>query len=225
MATMIVFEERVEIPSDVQSLADFRRWTLSPEFPNSGRIDYIRGRIEVDMSPEELFVHGSVKVEIVGGLLPIVKKNRGSRLFSDRVRVSCPSADLSVEPDVVFVFRETIRSGLVRLVPKATGEPGRYVELEGAPDMVAEIVSDTSVTKDTRRLPQAYFQAGIREFWLVDARGESLRFEIHVRGKEAFEPVEPDPHGFQESVVFGCCFRLDRRLDEDGLWEFNLLSA
>ena len=109
------------------------------------------------------------------------------------------------------------------LVPKASGEPGRYIELEGGPDLVAEIVSDTSVTKDTRRLPWAYFQAGIREFWLLDARGERLRFEIHRRGPAGFEPVEPDQDGFQSSAVLGSRFRLDRQLDEDGLWEFDLL--
>jgi hypothetical protein len=29
---------------------------------------------------------------------------------------------------------------------------------------------DRSVVKDTRRLPQQYFQVGVTEFWLVDAR-------------------------------------------------------
>lgn len=225
MTTTIVFEERVEIPSNLQTLAEFRRWVCSPESPEKGRIDYVQGRIEVDMSPEELFVHGSLKVEIVGVLLGIAKRTRGARLFTDRVRVSCPAADLSTEPDVVFVLPESVRSGRVQFVPKASGEPWRYIELEGGPDMVVEIVSDTSVTKDTRRLPGAYFQAGIREFWLVDARGERLRFEIHRRGPNSFEPVAPDQEGFQDSPVFGCRFRLDRQLDEDGFWEFNLSSV
>ena len=40
MATTVVFEEQVEIPTDIQSLADFRRWALSDDFPERGRIDY-----------------------------------------------------------------------------------------------------------------------------------------------------------------------------------------
>ena len=33
MATSVVFENQVEIPYNLQSLADFRRWALSDEFP------------------------------------------------------------------------------------------------------------------------------------------------------------------------------------------------
>ena len=42
-----------------------------------------------------------------------------------------------------------------------------------------EIVSDSSVAKDTRRLPAAYHKAGVGEFWLVDARGPETSFTIH----------------------------------------------
>ena len=44
---------------------------------------------------------------------------------------------------------------------------------------MVEIVSDASVKKDTERLPAAYHAAGIREFWLIDARGVEVRFTIH----------------------------------------------
>jgi hypothetical protein len=53
MASSVIFEERVEIPY-FHSLAEFRAWALSDDFPERGRIDYIDGRIEVDMSPENL---------------------------------------------------------------------------------------------------------------------------------------------------------------------------
>ena len=58
MASSVIFEERVEIPY-FHSLAEFRAWALSDDFPERGRIDYIGGRIEVDLSPENLFFHGS----------------------------------------------------------------------------------------------------------------------------------------------------------------------
>jgi len=222
MVTTVLFEEKVEIPLDIRSLADFRRWALSPEFPERGRIDFLAGRIEVDMSPEDLFCHGTLKGEIHAVLHRLVKEAGLGHLFVDSTRVSCPEADLSVEPDIVFLSHAAIESGRVRLVPKAGGEPGRYVEIEGPPDLVVEVVSDTSQAKDTRRLPAAYFRASVSEFWLADARGDTPIFCIHRRGSGGFVPVAPDAEGFQSSAVLQCGFRLDARRDAQGHWTFDL---
>ena len=223
MASSVIFEERVEVPY-FHSLADFRAWTLSDEFPEHGRIDYLDGRIEVDMSPENLFSHGTIKTEVVRALANIVRAADSGYLFSDRTRVSCPEADLSAEPDVVYLSAEAIDSDRVRLVPGAGGEPESYVELEGAPDLVVEIVSDSSVAKDTKRLPVSYWRAGIAEYWLIDVRGERQFFRIHARGAGAYDPAPIDADGFQASAIFGHCFRLDRRRDARGLRVFDLQS-
>ncbi len=43
MATTVLFEEQLEIPLNLSSLADFRRWATSDVFPERGRIDYVGG--------------------------------------------------------------------------------------------------------------------------------------------------------------------------------------
>jgi len=54
MATVLLEDrEQIEIPT-IHNLAEFRRWALSEDFPERGRIDYIAGKIEVDMSPEDM---------------------------------------------------------------------------------------------------------------------------------------------------------------------------
>jgi len=222
MATTIRFEEQVEIPLGLGTLAEFRAWATSDAFPEQGRIDYLSGSIEVDMSPEDLFCHGALKVELIRVLSQRVKSQGLGHLFTDRTRVSVPAAELSVEPDIVFLSTEARSSGRVRLVPKERGRPGRYVELEGPPDLVVEIVSDASVTKDTRRLPEAYARARIPEFWLADARGSELVFRIHHLAESAYVPAATDAEGFQRSPVFGALFRLDGRRDEQGEWVFDL---
>ena len=174
------------------------------------------------MSPEDFFCHGTLKTEIVRVLSQRVKRENLGHLVIDRTRVTCLEADLSAEPDVVFVSHDTLDSGRARLVAKSGSELGRYVELEGAPDLIVEIVSDASVVKDTRRLPEGYFKAGVREFWLADARGKGLVFEIHVPGESAYRAVDADAAGFQPSAVFGCRFRLDGRRDPQGKWTFDL---
>ena len=42
MASSVIFEKPVEFP-DCRSLAQFRAWALSKDFPERGRIDYIAG--------------------------------------------------------------------------------------------------------------------------------------------------------------------------------------
>ena len=226
MAIAVFLEENgsLEIPL-VASLSEFRAWALSDDFPERGRIDYIDGRIEVDMSPEELYCHGAVKVEVIRVLSQRVRDMGEGELFSDRTRVSSPEADLSAEPDIVFVSEESFQTGRVREVPKASGEPDRYVELEGGPDLVVEIVSDSSQAKDLRRLPRAYWRAGVSEYWLIDARGEDMVFQFHRRGRAQFEPAAPDAEGFQASQVFGRRYSLTRGRNRRGRWRFELRQA
>jgi Uma2 family endonuclease len=223
MASAVIFEERLEIPY-FRSLAEFRHWALSDEFPERGRIDYLAGRIEVDMSPENLFFHGSVKMEVARVLGNIVQAAACGYLFGDCTRVSSPEADLSAEPDVVYVSADALDSGRVLLVPSASGEPDSYVELEGGPDLVVEIVSDSSVAKDTKRLPAFYLQAGVAEYWLIDVRREKTFFRIHESGKNRYEPAAVDGEGFQRSAVFDRRFRLVRRRDARGRWVYELQS-
>lgn len=222
MATSIRIEEQVEIPLSLRTLADFRRWATSDAFPENGRIDYIAGCIEVDMSPEDLHTHGKLKTELVVVLGQRVKEKQLGELYTDSTRISCPEADLSVEPDVVFVSDASLDSGRVLLVPKSGGAPDRYVELEGPPDLVVEIVSDASVGKDTERLPAAYFRAGVPEFWLIDARGESLLFQIHVPGPTAYTPVLPDADAYQHSPTLALSYRLTRSRNAKGRLAFDL---
>src|SRR5262249_12109278 len=97
----------------------------------------------------------------------------------------------------------------------------RYREVEGTPDWMLEIVSDSSVQKDTQQLREAYHRAGIPEYWLVDARGDDVAFQILYRRKNGYAAA-PLKDSWQGSRVFGGSFRLVRQQDEFGLWEYTL---
>lgn len=132
-------------------------------------------------------------------------------------------ADVSNEPDIIFVSWESLNSGRVEYRERKEGSH-RLIEVVGSPDMVAEVVSDSSVTKDTQHLLEAYYTAGVTEYWLVDARGEEVEFQIHLRGADAFEAAASDAEGYLPSPVFGREFRLYRELDPVGMYRYRLES-
>jgi Uma2 family endonuclease len=219
----VMIADQLEIPLSVRSLRDFRRWMRSQSFPDSGRIDYIGGNIEVDMSPEQFFSHGGPKTALAQVLAALIHSQKLGYLRIDRMRFVNRQADLSCEPDLVFVTYDSVQSKRVRMIPDKKGRPDSCLELEGAVDLVVEIISQSSVAKDTQRLPKAYFSAGVKELWLVDARDdENLVFKIHRRGKSGFLSVRSDPNGFLKSEVVCQSFRLNRERDRLGYWEFEL---
>jgi hypothetical protein len=126
-----VSEETVEIPPEALTFKGFRRWSHSPEFPERGRIDYLAGHVDGDLSPEDLFTHGTLKVAISCELHQLVTGRQLGEVFVGRARIASRFAGLSVEPDVVVVLWDSVRSGRLRHVPAAGKKPNRYVEMEG----------------------------------------------------------------------------------------------
>jgi Uma2 family endonuclease len=213
----VVLEERIRIPECVVDLQSFRRWACSDEFPDRGRFSHLKGELWVDLMPEQLFTHNQVKVEFATVVFGLLKHDRRGRFFGDRTLVTNVDAGLSTEPDGTFVSFESVRQGRVQLVEGVEG----FVELEGTPDMVLEVVSASSVEKDTVVLRELYWQAGIPEYWLVDARGQRLRFEILRRRRDGYVETRKQD-GWLRSVVFGKSFRLSSQLDELGHPEYTL---
>jgi Uma2 family endonuclease len=93
--------------------------------------------------------------------------------------------------------------------------------LEGSPDMVLEVVSDSSVRKDTEQLRRDYWTAGIREYWLVDARPEPLVFDILRHTPKGYRTT-PKKEGWIKSAVFAKAFRLTCRTNALGHPEYTL---
>lgn len=222
MATVLV-DDQCRIPGDLATLAAFRRWALSDDFPTSGRIDWVASHIEVEMSPEDIFTHGTLKTALIARLWPLATY-RGIHLFAGETRVSSEAGDLSVEPDVVAISEGAIEGGRVRLVPAAGGRPDRFVEIEGAPDLIVEIVSDSSVRKDNHRLPASYHAAGVREFWLIDARRADVQFAIH-RWEPSGYVADISRDSVCRSTVFSCTFALVRSRNAAGRFIYDLVAG
>jgi Uma2 family endonuclease len=211
-------KDRVIVPDWVLDLDSFRRWLDSDDIPENARIYYLQGEVWIDMSREQFFTHGVVKTKygvVVGGLVELHKSGffviEGVVLTNDR-------ANFASKPDGLFVANETLDSGRARLIE---GVEEGFVELEGTPDMVLEVVSPSSVEKDTVILRQAYWDAGIPEYWLVDARTEPIKFDILRRTPRGYVAARKHD-GWVKSTVFGKAFRLTQAPGSAGRPEFTL---
>jgi Uma2 family endonuclease len=218
MNTIVLYDDSVDIPDGISDLARFRRWVHSDDFPETGRICFLDGRVRIDMSKEQVFTHNQLKQEfnlVVGG---VVKAERLGRFFPDGLFLTNDRAQLACQPDGTFVSLQTLKSGRVHLVQ---GEKEGYLELEGTPDMVLEIVSASSVEKDKETLFDLYWRAGIPEYWVVDARETRLEFDIFRHGAGGYVATRKQG-GWLKSGILGKSFRLSRLRDDMGNPEYGL---
>ena len=126
-------------------------------------------------------------------------------------------AEISTEPDAMFCSYETLQAGLIRL-------PGgeQSLELEGTPDMTLEVVSKTSVQKDTVVLREQYWQAGVKEYWLVDSRAEQPTLDILRHTPKGYVAARNQSGGWLKSAVFAKSFRLTQHIDQVGIVDYRL---
>jgi Uma2 family endonuclease len=207
----------VHIPRSAHTLAGFREWVLSEEFPEKLRVTFLRGEVYLDMSKEAIRTHAAVKTPVAVTLGNLNDEIDFGDLYINGVLVTNKAAQVSNNPDMVAVFWETLESGRVRYVAKKEHE----MEIEGSPDWLLEIISDSSVFKDTQQLRTAYHEAGVREYWLIDARGDEIIFQILHWRKNGYVAA-PNKDGWLRSRVFGRDFRLTRKRDRRGAWKYDL---
>lgn len=212
MPTLIANDVYLDIPEWVTSLAAFRRWTDEPDFPEKGNIWWLRGKMWADMSKEQLFTHLAMKGEFFFVLLGLVREADLGLMFTDGLLLTNEVAGLSGNPDATFISHEALSDDRVVLVK---GRRDGFTEAQGSPDMVLEVVSERSELKDYTILREDYFAAGVREYWLVDARQEPPTFEILKRGAKGFTATRKQS-GWVKSSVFGKSFQLTMGKDRSG---------
>lgn len=85
-----------------------------------------------------------------------------------------------VQPDLLYISRE--RSGIIT-----------KANIQGAPDLVVEILSPSTTEWDRVTKRRAYERYGVRELWVVDPEGQSI--EVAARKETRLETLQVYPRG------------------------------
>jgi len=88
-----------------------------------------------------------------------------------------------LQPDILFISK-------ARLADLARER------IEGAPDVVVEILSPSTFHKDLRRKMAVYSQFGVQEYWIVDPEMKTL--ELHMRSASGLQLA----HRFSANEIF-----------------------
>ncbi|MES2767242.1 MAG: Uma2 family endonuclease [Bacteroidota bacterium] len=150
-----------------------KQWTYS-EYSTLGEgviFEIIDG--EKIMSPAPNRQHQDISSEIFFRLKKFVNEQNLGKVYSAPIDVVLAENQV-VQPDVLFVSKE--RPNLL----KPFG-------IDGAPDLIMEIISPSSVKYDRHVKLKLYEQANVREYWIIDGANTSI--EVFFKEGESYELV------------------------------------
>ncbi len=146
-------------------------WQDVQHLPDDGhRHEAIEGELYVTPAPSSR--HQRVAMRLTLALNRLLVDRDLGELFFAPIGVEFPDTQEGVQPDLVFVSRS--RSGIIV-------EEG----LRGAPDLVVEILSPTTASRDRGVKRKLYERQGIAQYWIVDIEAEAV--EVWTFGERPSE--------------------------------------
>lgn len=176
------------------------------------RVELIDGVIYDMTSPHQ--VHQRITTAIWGTLEAYIKRNEGKCVaFTSPSDVRLMQDDKTiVQPDVFVVCDRN----------KLTG-----YTVEGAPDLIVEILSKSTRRKDMTVKLSKYIEAGVREYWLVDPQKKKVIVYLSGEG-ELVEDLDVKLYGFEDQIpvmIFeNQCVVDMKKIYEDNRFLFDLME-
>ncbi len=138
------------------------KWTYEDycRLPEDGwTYEVIEG--ELYMSPAPLTIHQRCKLKFAATFLSFAEDHDAGMVLDAPTDVLLPGLASPVQPDVIFVSKE--RLDIVK-----------DERVEGAPDIVVEVLSPGNWLLDRRDKFKVYAKAGVREYWIVDPHARTI---------------------------------------------------
>ncbi len=140
--------------------------------PDDGkRYEIIDGELFVTPSPRRS--HQKVVTRLTSYLNEFAERTGCGEVYVARFDVVFSLFDV-VEPDILYVSKEHASV----LTEK---------NVQGAPDVVVEVLSETTSARDGSIKHKLYARHGVQEYWLIDP--DKLTAEIYRCGAQGLEPA------------------------------------
>jgi Uma2 family endonuclease len=141
------------------------------QLPEDKRYEILDG--DLFMVPAPGIKHQSVSLNLTMALFQHIRDYRLGRLLEAPCDVILSNEDI-VQPDILFIKSD--RCGIV-------GE----LNIQGAPDLVIEILSPGTREKDLEIKRKIYARFGVQEYWIVDPAAETV--EVLTRSALGYAPA------------------------------------
>ena len=128
---------------------------------------------ELYMAPPPIPEHQGFLFVLTLALGNFVVEHNLGRIYFSPIGVVLSDDDV-LQPDLIFISTE--RLNIIT---------GNYVQ--GAPDLVVEVLSPSTARRDRTVKREIYERAGVREYWLVDIRNASI--EVNAASDAGFVTV------------------------------------
>jgi Uma2 family endonuclease len=133
--------------------------------PDDGkRYEIIEGEVSVTPAPTPR--HQTIQLRLGSLLLAYLDRSSMGRVFVSPIDLALSMVDV-VQPDILFVARDR-----AHIIAKKN--------IVGIPNLIVEILSPSSTTRDQREKLKLYQRYGLPEYWIVDP--ETKRVAVYLFG-------------------------------------------
>jgi Uma2 family endonuclease len=176
-------------PPDRMTFEEFLEWTDEDTFA-----EWVNGEVIV-MSPVS-FAHQNL-VHFLAALLRFFTEAREiGQVITAPFLMKLNVRPSGREPDIVFIANERLNQL-------------QTVFLDGPADLVVEVVSPDSQTRDRRDKFDEYQRGGVREYWLIDPGRKQADFYL-LSTDGTYNSISVDSDGiFRSEVLDGFWLKVD----------------
>ena len=161
--------------------------------PEGERYELIDGELITVTSPN--IAHQDNRMELGYRMTNFVKMNHAGVVYIPPTDVVLSDNDV-VQPDIMFISKE--RNHIIT-----------YANIQGAPDLVAEILSPSTARRDWGVKRELYAKHGVKEYWIADPANKIVWVMLLTNGVLEIQQTCHPGDTITSSVLAGFTVKVD----------------